>query len=67
MIESYKDLHVWQRAIESSLLVYAMTAKLPKDDLYGIGRQMRRSAVSIASHIAKGYGRSIINGLMGKL
>lgn len=54
---SYKDLIVWQRAIEVVLAVYDLTRKFPKEEIYGLTSQMRRSAVSIASNIAEGRGR----------
>lgn len=54
---SYKDLIVWQRAIEVVLEVYNLTRKFPREELYGLTSQMRRSAISIASNIAEGRGR----------
>ncbi len=55
--KSYKDLIVWQRAIELVTLVYELTSKFPKSELFGITSQMRRAAVSIPSCIAEGWGR----------
>lgn len=57
MPNSYRELVVWQRAIQLSLAVYKMTAVFPKEEVYGLTSQMRRSSVSIASNIAEGYGR----------
>ena len=54
MITSYKDLIVWQKAIELVQLVYSLTEKFPKAEIYGITIQMRRAAVSIPSNIAEG-------------
>lgn len=54
MIKTYKDLIVWQRAVELVLAVYALTAKFPREEVYGLVSQMRRAAVSIPSNIAEG-------------
>ena len=39
--------------------VYALTRSFPKDELYGMTSQLRRSSVSIAANIAEGYGREV--------
>ncbi len=57
-IKSYRDLQVWQRAVELAVLVYRHTAAFPKSELYGLTHQMRRASVSVASNIAEGFGRS---------
>lgn len=54
---SFKDLIVWQRGIQLTKAVYQCTAKLPREELYGLFSQMRRSAVSIPSNIAEGHRR----------
>ena len=54
-IHSYRELVVWQKAVELVIAVYTLTAKFPKEELYGLVSQMRRSAVSIPSNIAEGY------------
>lgn len=56
-ISSYKDLFVWQRAMELVSAVYALTNLFPKSELYGLTSQMRRSAISIPSNIAEGRRR----------
>jgi len=56
-IKSYKELIVWQRAIELVKEVFILTALFPKSEVYGITSQMRRAVVSIPSNIAEGYGR----------
>jgi len=56
--ESFKDLLAWQRSIELSLAVYQLTAGFPGAEQFGLTSQLRRAAVSIASNIAEGYGRS---------
>lgn len=57
MTKTYKELLVWQKSYQFSLLIYKLTAKFPKCELYGLTSQMRRSAVSIPSNIAEGYCR----------
>jgi len=54
---SFRDLRVWQQAIELAVEVYRGTEPFPKYELYGLAQQMRRAAVSIASNIAEGKGR----------
>ncbi len=51
---SHKDLIVWQKSYELSLLVYAITKEFPKEEVFGLTSQMRRAAVSIPSNIAEG-------------
>ncbi len=55
---SFKDLIVWQRALQLSTEIYRLSSSFPKSELFGLTNQMRRAAVSIASNIAEGYGRS---------
>lgn len=55
---SFKDLVVWQRAVQLSLEIYRLTAAFPPAEKFGLTSQMRRAAVSIASNIAEGYGKS---------
>ncbi|UCI10006.1 four helix bundle protein [Mesorhizobium sp. B1-1-8] len=56
-IESYRDLMVWQSAMVLAEDCYRVTKGFPRDEIYGMTSQMRRSAVSIAANIAEGYGR----------
>jgi len=56
-VESFRELVVWQRAVELSVAVYKLTAAFPKDEMYGLTSQIRRASVSIASNIAEGQGR----------
>ncbi len=54
---SYRDLRIWQEAIDLALTVYRVTVSFPKDELYGLTSQMRRAAVSIPGNAeAKGRG-----------
>jgi four helix bundle protein len=57
MAQDYRDLTVWQKAIELTVSVYKLTHSFPKSELYGLCSQMQRSSVSIASNIAEGRGR----------
>ena len=56
-VSSYRQLKVWQLGIELTKSVYALTQKLPKDELYGLANQMRRAAVSIPANLAEGHAR----------
>ncbi len=58
MIKDFKDLIVWQKAMELVAEVYSLVKKLPKEELYALSDQMRRSAISIPSNIAEGQGRN---------
>ena len=55
--KGYRGLDVWHKAMDVSVALYAFTADLPSEERYRLKSQMRRSAVSIASNIAEGYGR----------
>jgi len=55
---SFKDLIVWQRAVELSKTIYRLTASFPASEQFGLINQLRRASVSIASNIAEGYGES---------
>ena len=58
MSGSYRDLQAWQKVIELVRAIYSCTAVFPKEEIYGLRAQLRRAAVSIASNIAEGKGRS---------
>jgi len=55
---SFKDLVVWQRAVQLTLEIYKVTAIFPATEHFGLISQLRRASVSVASNIAEGYGRS---------
>ncbi len=57
MRKGYKDLEIYKGAYKLSLHIYKITARYPKDEIYGITSQLRRAAVSIPLNIAEGYGR----------
>lgn len=56
-VRSFRDLEVWQRSMELTVMVYRLTQKFPREEMFGITSQIRRAAVSIASNIAEGQGR----------
>ncbi|MCB9141322.1 MAG: four helix bundle protein [Anaerolineales bacterium] len=57
-IESYRDLRVWQDAMDLCVALYKATTAFPSSEIYGLTSQMRRASVSIPSNIAEGYRRS---------
>ncbi len=57
MLQSHRELIVWQRAIQLSIAIYQLSAGFPRREIYGLTSQLRRASVSIASNIAEGYGR----------
>ena len=57
-IRDYKDLIVWQKGRLLVKEAYSLIRKLPKEEQYGLAAQMQRSAISIPSNIAEGYGRN---------
>jgi four helix bundle protein len=77
MIKTFKDLMVWQEAMNLVEMIYRHTKNFPKEEMYGITSQIRRAAVSIPANIAEGNGRksrkeylrflSIANGSVSEL
>lgn len=57
MRQSYRDLIVWQKAIDFVTEIYRATEQFPNKEIYGLTSQIRRSAISIPSNIAEGKGR----------
>src|SRR3974390_2610222 len=55
---SYTDLVVWQKAVELVTEIYKATSNFPREELFGLTSQIRRSAVSVPSNIAEGQGRA---------
>lgn len=53
----YKDLLIWQKAVELAKAVYKLTEEFPDTERFGLVAQMRRAAVSVASNIAEGQAR----------
>ena len=56
----YKELIVWQKAVEFSLCIYTLTSKFPESEKFGLVSQMRRASVSIPSNIAEGSKRGTV-------
>ncbi|MEM7228333.1 MAG: four helix bundle protein [Planctomycetota bacterium] len=56
-IKSFRDLRVWQRGLDLAEAVYESTGSFPPSERFGLQSQMRRSAVSVPSNIAEGWGR----------
>jgi four helix bundle protein len=57
MAHSFRDLVVWQRAMQLTVAIYRLSQKFPREEIYGLTSQIRRSAVSVPSNIAEGHGR----------
>lgn len=58
MSGTYEDLEVWRTSIDLVRDIYQLSKSWPKDEMYGLTSQVRRAAVSVASNIAEGKGRT---------
>jgi four helix bundle protein len=58
MVQTFRDLLVWQRSMDLSIVFYRLSGQFPREETYGLMSQMRRSAVSIPCNIAEGQGRN---------
>ena len=56
-IKSYRDLRVWQSAMDLIVMIYDLSEKFPSKEVYGLTSQIRRAAVSVPSNIAEGHTR----------
>jgi four helix bundle protein len=56
-MRDFKTLTVWQRSHQLALLVYHVTRKFPREELYGLTSQLRRAAVSIPANLAEGFAK----------
>ena len=56
-VKTFKDLIAWQKGKTLAVLVYRETGKMPQAEQFGLTMQMRRSAISVPSNIAEGFGR----------
>ena len=56
-VQDYRDLEVWQQAMELVVVIYRQTGTFPRDEMYGLTNQLRRASVSVPSNIAEGQGR----------
>ena len=57
-IQSYRDLKVWRTSMDLAAEIYRLTTRFPRDERFGLTVQLRRAAVSVASNIGEGHGRS---------
>jgi len=57
MAHAFRELHVWQQAMDLTTVIYQLTASFPGQERYGLTSQMCRAAVSIPSNVAEGSGR----------
>jgi four helix bundle protein len=57
MVQSFRDLIVWEKAILLCVAIYRLSKEFPREEVYGLTSQIRRSAVSVPSNIAEGHGR----------
>lgn len=57
-MHNYKELKLWQKAIELTTSVYKLTSTFPKEEKFGLTSQIQRAVVSIPSNIAEGCGRN---------
>src|SRR6185436_18213321 len=53
--KGFRKLIVWQRAHQLSFMIYKLTEKFPKSEVYGLASQLRRAAVSVPANIAEGF------------
>jgi four helix bundle protein len=58
VIRDFKDLIVWQKSMQLTTNIYSLTREFPKEEIYGLTSQLRRSAVSICANIAEGHSRN---------
>ena len=56
-MKNFRDLQIWQKAMSLVTLTYNITRQFPKEEIFGLTSQIRRSSVSIPSNISEGYGR----------
>ncbi|WP_026713912.1 four helix bundle protein [Flavobacterium daejeonense] len=56
-MKTFRDLQVWQKAMVLVTKCYSITSNFPKEELFSLTSQIRRSSISIPSNIAEGFGR----------
>ena len=56
-MRTHKDLDVWQKSMDLVVDIYTFSKEMPSDEIYGLTRQIKRSAISVPSNIAEGAGR----------
>ncbi len=57
-MHNLKELKIWHMVMDLSVEVYKATSKFPKEEIYGLTSQIKRSAISIPSNISEGAGRN---------
>ena len=57
-IRFYRDLEAWQLGMQFVVLVYDLTKRFPREEIYGLTSQLRRAAISVPSNVAEGHQRS---------
>jgi len=57
-MKDFRQLKVWEKSHQLALAIYKVTAKFPKEELYGLTSQVRRASMSIPTNIAEGCGRN---------
>ncbi len=57
-VKDYRDLIVWQKAMDLVETIYRTTGAFPREEIYGLTSQIRRAAISVPSNIAEGNGRN---------
>ncbi len=60
-MQGHRDLQVWQKAMQFVTDIYRVTKMFPREELYGLTSQLRRSAVSVPSNLVEGHGRDSRN------
>ena len=58
MAKNYENLEAWKEAVNLAILIYKETKSFPKEELYGLTSQLRKSIISVSTNIAEGAGRS---------
>src|SRR5688500_13908189 len=66
-IENYRDLVVWNRAVDFVVEIYRISAGFPREEQFGLTAQMRRASVSVSNNIAEGSGRATSRDLLNFL
>jgi four helix bundle protein len=66
-VAHYRELEVWQKAMDLAQECYSATKGFPKEELFGLTSQIRRAAASVPANIAEGQGRIAYEGVSQSL